>query len=71
MSSAPSLTEAIGQMFNAIVTALTATISAIASWITQNADLIAALVMLGIIVGLVFRYGRRIFEAIRGMLGFI
>ena len=70
VTSPTNLTQAITQMFNALVTAIATTVQAIANWITENADLIASLVMLGLIIAVVVRFGRRAFEAIRGLLPF-
>jgi len=70
MASPVNLTQAITQMFNALVNALATTITAIANWITENADLIASLTMLGLIIYATVRFGRRAFEAIRGILPF-
>jgi len=67
-TGAPSLIEALTAMFNALVSAFTAIVTQLASWIEQNAGLIAGLVMIGIVIALVFRYGRRLFEMIRGII---
>ena len=69
MASAPtSMVEAITQMFNALVTAMTNVVTAIANWVSANADLIASLVMIGLLIVFFIRVGRRMFEAIRGVL---
>jgi len=70
MATPVPLTEAISNMFSAIVTAITNVISGFAAWVAENAPLIASIIGIGVLVGLLTRYGRRIWEMIRGVLPF-
>jgi len=66
----PTLMESITAMFNAIVEAVTNIVTAFAQWVSENAPLVAMLLGIGLLVGVVARYGRRIWTAIRGFLPF-
>jgi len=60
------LSYMIGSIVDAIVSVLTTIVSAIA----DNAETIALLVVTGLIIGAVVRYGRSMFAGLRGMLPF-
>jgi len=63
--SAPTLADVLTNVLNAVVTVL----YEITRVIAQNASVIATIIIVGGLAFLAWRYGRRIFAGIRGMLG--
>ena len=64
MSAAPTLSDVLNSIMNTIVTVLQNVINVI----SQNAGIVATLLVTGGLVFLVVRYGRRIFGGISDLL---
>jgi uncharacterized ion transporter superfamily protein YfcC len=64
MSAAPSLSDVLNSIMNTIVNVLQNVINVI----SQNAGIVATLLVTGGLVFLVVRYGRRIFGGISDLL---
>ncbi|RLF42869.1 MAG: hypothetical protein DRN17_07165 [Thermoplasmata archaeon] len=60
----------ISYMIGSVVDAITSVIGTVMSVLAENAETIAMVMVMGLVVGAVTKFGRSAFSSIRGMLPF-